>query len=774
MRSMFLASVSIVAALAVAQPVFAQSTPIAGAAQTSPPSNAWPTLPQAAPGAPSVLLIMTDDVGFGASSTFGGPIDTPTFDALARDGLRYANMTTTGICSPTRAALLTGRNHNSVNVGNVVDAPSGTDGYTSSIPKSAATGARLLVDNGYGTAMFGKAHITPMWELGPSGPFDRWPTGLGFQHFYGFMMGDTDQFTPALYQNTAPVEPPHDDPDYILDRDLADKAISWMNTQRGATPNKPFFIYYAPGTAHAPLQAPDDWIARYKGRFDAGWDVAREQILARQKNAGIVPRDTKLAARPPQLPAWNTLSAEQKRVYARQMEVYAAALSFADYQIGRVIEQARKASGGNLMVVYVQGDNGASGEGGLDGTVNEHGLVSGFRDDFKTIAAATDKMGGPETLTGYSAGWAFAMNTPFPWVKQMSSHYGATRNGVVISWPGQIEAPGAVRNQFHHVTDIMPTILEAAKVKLPDMVDGVKQMPFDGVSMSYSFNAPKAPTQRSTQYYLIWDNMAIYRDGWMASSSPALLPWSLFPGVTQPAQVEGRKWELYNINTDFSQSTDLAARHPEKLEELKALFFAEAGRHNGLPVRRIIPSEGRPDPNVGVSRYRFDGPVSRINPDAAPPIVGRSFDIDAHVTLSAGDKGGTILALGGRFGGLTLFVKEGKPTFEYNFFDNQRTSVVASESLSPGTNHIRVTFNQQPGFLTPATVALTVNGQVSGEVQVPRTAPTRLTLDESFDIGRDTGTAVSLAYQGQNVFDGTISSVDVTVRAPTPPATTKQ
>jgi arylsulfatase A-like enzyme len=765
MRSGFLAGISSLAVLALSQPVWAQATP--EAAQT--PSN-WPVLPKAAPEAPNVLLIMTDDVGFGASSTFGGPIETPTFDSLARDGVRYNHLTTTGICSPTRAALLTGRNHNTVNVGGVTDGASAGDGYTSAIPKSAATGARLLVDNGYNTAMFGKSHLTPLWELGPGGPFDRWPTGLGFQHFYGFLMGDTNQFHPALYDGTTPVEPSLGDPNYILDRDLADNAINWINTQRGAAPNKPFFIYYAPGTAHAPLQAPPEWIAKYKGRFDEGWDVARERTLARQKKQGIVPADTKLAARPPQLPAWSTLTPEQKSVYAREMEVYAAALSFADHEMGRVVDEARKASGGNLMVVYIQGDNGGSGEGGLDGTVNEHGLVSGYRDSFKTIAASVDKMGGPETLTGYSAGWAFAMNTPFPWVKQISSHFGATRNGMVINWPGHIEKPGSVRPQFHHVIDVMPTILEAAKVQLPEMVDGVKQLPLDGVSMSYSFKAPSAPSTRSNQYYLIWDSMGIYHDGWMASSEPVLFPWKLFPDMMMPAQVEGRKWELYNLNKDFSQSNNIAAANPAKLEEMKKLFFAEAGQNHALPVRRLGSIAGMPDVNAGVRNYRFGGPVSRIQPDAAPPMVGRSFDIDAMVTVPETGANGTILALGGRFGGLTLYVKDGKPAFEYNFFNEKRTSVLAPASLAPGARHIRVSFDQQAGFLTPAKVSLTIDGQAVGEADVPITAPRRRTLDDGFDIGSDTGTAVSDAYASPNRFSGVIQSVDVTVRAPIKPA----
>lgn len=762
MRSVFLTGTFSVVALAMSSAGWAQTSPAAAGA--IPVQDAWPEIPRPSDDAPSVILIMTDDVGFGASSTFGGPVPTPTFDALARDGLRYNNITTTGICSPSRAALLTGRNHTTVNVGNVMDAPSGTAGFTSVIPDSAVTGARLLADAGYSTAMFGKGHITPMWELGPNGPFDRWPTGLGFQHFYGFMMGDTNQFVPSLYNGTTPVEPHLNDPDYILDRDMADNAIDWIHTQQGANPDRPFFIYYAPGTAHAPLQAPADWIARFRGQFDAGWDVMREETLERQKALGIVPADTILAARPADIPAWDTLSDEQQRVYARQMEVYAAALSFADHQMGRVIAQAREASGDNLLVIYIQGDNGGSAEGGVDGTLNEHAVVNGFRDNFDTIAAGIEDMGGPDTLTGYSTGWSFATNTPFPWVKQMASHFGATRNGVVINWPARIEEPGTIRNQFHHIIDFMPTILEATDVALPEAVDGVAQIPFDGVSMMYSLNAPDAPTTRSTQFYVIWDNMGIYHDGWMASSAPAMHPWRLMPDLMMPPQVEGRRWELYNINQDFSQSTDVAALYPEKLDELRELFFTEAGRYNALPIRRILDRSGVPSLNAGVSSYRFLGPVARIQPDAAPPMVGRSFDIEATVEVPEGGGNGTILAFGGRFGGLALFLDNGQPTFEYNFFDHDRTVVTLPANLAPGTRHIRVSFDQQAGFLTPGTVTLTMDGTVMSEGQVPRTAPMRLTLDESFDIGSDSGTPVSESYRSPNRFDGTINSVEVTPR----------
>lgn len=758
--SILLAGCSAMASAMAAPP---PQAPAAGPATAQP--GAWPKLPRPAAEAPSVLLIMTDDVGYGASSTFGGPVETPVFDALAKEGVRYNQFTTTGICSPTRAALLTGRNHHAVNIGTVTDGATAFDGYTSDIPKSAATGVRLLRDAGYATAMFGKGHITPSWEMGPTGPFDRWPTGLGFQYFYGFLGGDTNQWAPALYENTAPVEPPANDPDYILDRDLADKAITWIRTARGSAPNKPFFAYYAPGTAHAPHHAPADWIARYKGRFDEGWDVARERTLARQKAMGIVPRDTKLAPRPASIPAWNTLSAQQKRVYAHEMEVYAAALSFADHEIGRVIEEARRESGGNLMVVYIQGDNGASAEAGLNGTLNEHGVISGINESLQTIDDHLGDMGGPNAMNHYSIGWAYAMNAPFPWVKQIASHFGATRNGAVISWPGHMRDVEAVRPQFHHVTDIMPTILEAAKITPPETVDGVKQQPFDGISMRYTFTQPRAPSARHTQYYNIWDNMAVYHDGWVAASQPLYMPWDFgAANFTAPPKIEGRKWELYNIAKDFSETVDLAAKYPAKLEEMKGLFFAEAERNKALPIHRFEGRAGRPSYNDGITDFHYSGPVSRLLTEVAPPLAGRSFEMKAEVTVGKDRLDGTLMAIGGRFGGMALYVEGGRPAFTYNLDSRERTTIAAETPLSPGKHRIHVLFDRAQGFIAPAKATLVVDDVPAGTIDIPRSLGFRFTLDESFDIGSDTGTSVSDKYAAPNSFQGTIDSFDVKLK----------
>lgn len=738
-------------------------------AQTAPhppSSGEWPTLVKPAADAPSILLIMTDDVGFGASSTFGGPIATPTFDALAGDGLRYTQMTTTGICSPTRAALLTGRNHNAVNVGNVTDAASSFDGFTSNIPKSAATGARILQDSGYATAMFGKGHITPSWETGPTGPFDRWPTGLGFGHFYGFLGGDTNQWAPALYSDNSPVEAPTDQPDYILDRDLADKAIAWIDRAGGANNGKPQFIYYAPGTAHAPHHAPAEWIAKFRGRFDKGWDAIREETLARQKRLGIVPATTQLAARPNAIPAWSSLSVQQKRVYAREMEVYAAALAYADDQIGRVVDAMRRQANGNLIVVYIQGDNGASAEAGLDGTANEHALLHGLNDSLDQIASREAELGGPTTMNHYSAGWAFAMSTPFPWFKQLSSHFGATRNGVVVNWPDHIRDKGGLRSQFHHIIDVMPTLLDAAGVSAPAQVDGVRQQPMDGVSMRYSFDNKSAPSQRRTQYYSIWDNMGIYHDGWFAASVPEIMPWTFGRDAAKPAHIEGRQWHLYNLGKDFSETTDLAARYPQKLVEMKALFETEAGRNKALPVHRYEGMAGRPNYNAGQTHFVFTGPADRIPEDVAPPLATRSFVLTADVSLAKGQGEGVLLALGGRFGGLSWYLDKGRPNFRYNMMGGVQTTVSADTALLPGDHRIGVELKRRGGANEiGAALTLLVDGKAVAHGDIPATVNLRFTLDESFDVGSDQGTPVAPdRYAAPNLFSGVLKRLTIDVK----------
>lgn len=621
-------------------------------AESEPP--AWPQPVRPAAEAPTVLLIliMTDDVGFGATTTFGGPVETAAFDALARRGTRFNQMHTTGICSPTRAALLTGRNHNVVNVGNVEDAATGYEGYTGVIPKSTATVAALLRDAGYSTAMFGKAHFTPQWETSPAGPFDRWPTGLGFDYFYGFLSGDTNQWAPALYENTRAVEPSAArGPDYILDRDLADRAIGWMREQAVSAPGKPQFIYFAPGTSHAPHHAPKEWIEKFRGRFDRGWDAVREETLTRQKQLGVAPQDTQLSARPAEVPAWSSLTPLQQKVYAREMEVYAGALAFADHQIGRVIDEARRLFGERLMVIYLQGDNGASAEGGLNGVLNENAALNGVKEDFNQLAASLDKLGGPAALNHYSYGWAHAMNAPFPWVKQIASHLGATRNGLVIDWPGHISHPEKVRRQFQHVIDISPTILDAAHVTPPGTFQGVAQKPLDGISLRYVLENPEASSHRRTQYFAMWDNLAIYHDGWLASTYPESLPWNVT--TPKPTKVDGRVWELYDLNTDFSQSRNLASDDPGKLAAMQDLFWATAAQNNALPIHRGEGRERRPSYLAGHTRFVYDQPMVRMPEEVAPPLLNRSFTLRAEVETSAAGANGVLFAQGGRFGGLS-------------------------------------------------------------------------------------------------------------------------
>jgi arylsulfatase A-like enzyme len=512
----------------------------------------FPRAIEAPTGAPNILLILTDDVGYGASSTFGGPIATPTMDGLAQSGLRYTQFHTTALCSPTRAALITGRNHHTAHTGVIMEFATGYPGYDSLMPKSIGTFAEVLKQHGYNTSWYGKNHNVPDWQTSEAGPFDLWPTGLGFNYFYGFIGGDTDQWHPSLVEGTKPIEPYFGKPDYILDVDLADHAIDWIRNQKASAPQRPFLAYYATGTAHAPHHAPKEWIAKFKGKFDQGWDKVREETLARQKQLGVVPADTQLTLRPKELPAWDSLSADQKRLYARMAEVYAGALAHADYNIGRVIDAIREMGElDNTLIIYIMGDNGCSGEGTLQGTTNELAVnANGVTEDLPYLLSMIDKLGGPETYNHMPSAWAWAFDSPFQWTKQVASHFGGTRNGLVISWPKRITDAGGIRTQFHHVIDIAPTIYEAVGVTAPDVLNGVKQVPIEGVSMAYTFdkaNANAAST-RKTQYFEMLGNRAMYSDGWIASTTPLRLPWVPFGADPNP---EDFKWELYSVSNDY-------------------------------------------------------------------------------------------------------------------------------------------------------------------------------------------------------------------------------
>jgi arylsulfatase A-like enzyme len=709
-------------------------------------------------GTPNVLLILTDDVGFGASSTFGGPIQTPNFQRLADSGLRYNMFHTTALCSPTRAALITGRNHHSVASGVITEFATGYPGYNSLVPKSAGSIGEVLKENGFNTSWFGKMHNVPDWMSSQAGPFDLWPNGLGFEHFYGFLGGDSDQWHPALYENTHPIEPYLGDPTYILDRDLADKAIAWMRMQHALAPNKPWLLYYATGTAHAPHHAPKDWIAKYKGQFDQGWDKEREETLARQIKLGVVPPGTQLTKRPEQIPAWNSLSDDQKRLYARMMEVYAGALSHADYHIGRLLDAIEESGQkDNTLVIFIMGDNGASAEGTLQGTTNEVGTAAnGVTESIPFLLSMIDELGGPNTYNHYPVGWAHAMDAPMQWTKQVASHFGGTRNGMVMSWPARIKDKGGLRSQFCHVIDIAPTIYEAANVKPPVMLDGVKQKPIEGVSLVYTFDAEKAPTRHPVQYFELVGNRAIYKDGWMASTTPLRLPWVTIGAEPSP---DDYKWELYNIKEDFSQANNLASKYPEKLKELQNAFDVEAKKYNVYPLDSSFASRAdpaiRPSLTRGRSEFIYYPGMIRIPEGSAPDFKNKSWTVAAEVNIPAGGANGVLGTIGGRYGGWALLMQDGKPQFAYAFSNqpNDKFVAAANQPLAAGHHIIRVKFDYDGGGLGKgATATLMVDEQQVAQVKIPRTVGVRFSLDETFDVGQDTGTPVLEDYANKMPF----------------------
>lgn len=728
---------------------------------------------------PNILLIMTDDVGFSASSTFGGSVPTPNLDRLANRGLLYNRFHTVGICSPTRASLLTGRNHHAVGMGTLVDIPSPYQGYTGRMPPSSVSIARILRDNGYNTAMFGKDHNIPGEQRSAAGPFDLWPTGRGFEYFYGFISGDTDQWRPALYEGITPVSNEDRQDGYLLDEELADRAINWIHNQKASAQDKPFFIYYAPGSAHAPNQASPERIARFKGKFDYGWDRERELILARQKALGIVPEDTRLAPRPDEIPLWETLTPEQKKVYARMMEIYAAQLSYLDDQLGRILDELeRMGIAENTLVMFIQGDNGAPAGGGPDGTLNEMGsldemavLSTGEHGiDMAWLADSLDYLGGDETYIGLQAGWAFALNTPFPWFKQLSSHLGAVRNGLVVSWPEAIPATGDIRSQYHHVIDIMPTLLEIVGIQAPLSVDGVVQEPLHGVSMTYSFTDPEAMSQRQTQYYEVQGNRGIYHQGWLANTTPRNMPWNMPRALGSDTSTY--VWELYNLDEDFSQSTNLANLYPEKLTELKAVFAAEAdkyqvnpihdegGRARGMKMASHHPRETR-------TIFTYWGKDIQVSPRSAPPIFTHPFTLDASVDIPEEGGDGVILAAGSRFGGWSFYLKEGKPVAYVSVsglpFKGAQSRVASDVALSAGTRQLRFDF-------TPAgeggALEISVDGErvAKGEIALrPRISAGN---GETFDTGRDTNVPVSPDYDREGIFNGNIQKIEIHINSP--------
>jgi arylsulfatase A-like enzyme len=716
-------------------------------------------------GAPNVLLIVIDDCGFAQWSTFGGQIPTPNLDRLAKKGLRYTRFHTTALCSPTRAALLTGRNHHSCATGTITELGDSYPGYTGQIPKSCAMMSETLRQNGYSTAFFGKNHNIADWETSVSGPFDRWPTMQGFDHFYGFVGGESNQWQPALYEDTRPVElevPPGREGTYTLNEALADRAIQYIHQQKSVTPDRPFFVYYAPGATHAPHHVPKEWIDKFKGQFDQGWDRYREEAHQRQLKLGVIPADTKLTPRPDEIPAYDSLTPDQKKVAARLMETFAAYTAQTDHEVGRVLdtlEEIRQAD--DTLVIWMIGDNGASMEGGLHGSFNEMTGLSGIAEDPAIVLQNLDKIGGPESYNHYPVGWAWAMNTPFQWGKQVASHFGGTRNPMVLSWPRRIRDAGGLRTQFHHCIDVAPTILAAAGIPEPVMVNGVAQKPIEGVSMLYSLDDSKAKGNRPTQYFEMFGNRAIYHDGWVAACRHGRLPW-----LAGSAPFEDDTWELYNIQDDFSEYQDLAAAEPARLRELQLMFYTEAGKYDVLPLDDRFVERGdpslRPSLIAGRTEFTYYAGTSRVAESCAPNTKNRSHTITAHVEMPKQGGDGVLVAEGGIVGGFTLYVKDRKPVYEYNWFTQARYKITGGAELPSGPCTIAVAFEYDGGGIGKGgTVTMTVNGKETAKGRVEKTEPMRFSADETFDVGCDTGSPVSDEYRSPFPFTGTLKSVDI-------------
>ena len=716
-------------------------------------------------GAPNVLIVLVDDFGFGHGSTFGGPIAMPTMDMLAASGLRYNRFHTTALCSPTRTAVLTGRNHHINNAGAIMELATAFPGNTGIRPGSVAPLAEIMRLNGYSTAAFGKYHETPPWEASVSGPYDRWPTRSGFDKFYGFIGGGTNQWAPAVYDGVVRVEPPHT-PNYHFTTDMTDHAIAWVRYQQSLTPDKPFHMYFATGATHAPHHVAKEWIAKYKGKFDQGWDKLREETLARQIALGVVPPDTKLTPRPAEIPAWDSLTPDQKRLFTRQMETFAGFGEMTDHEIGRLIQAITDMGElDNTLIFFIAGDNGSSAEGGPDGTYNEALALNGIVSDVASQLKHIDDWGGPSTFPHFAVGWALAGDTPFQWTKQVASHFGGTRNGMVISWPARIKAHGELRSQFHHVIDIAPTVLEAAGIPQPISVDGVKQYPMDGVSMVYTFDDAKAAGTRTTQYFEMFGNRAIYHDGWVAATRHSI-PWVMGP---QLPPFDQDKWELYHVDEDFSEANDLAASNPDKLKELQALFVTEAIRNHVYPLddrraERFDPAiAGRPDLlGTRTSMTVYEG-MTGIMENAFINVKGRSYSVTAEVDVPNGGANGVIISQAGRFGGWSLYMKGGRPHHVYNFGGLEWFDVGSPQALTPGQHTILYEFAYDGGKPGSGGLSkLSIDGKPAGEVRVEHTMPFMYSADEGVDVGIDNETAVTDAYkEGNNKFTGRIVKVTV-------------
>jgi len=740
------------------------------------PESVYPAIRQIRPpkGAPNILVILLDDVGFGASSAFGGPCQTPNIERLAANGLKYNRFHTTALCSPTRQAMLTGRNHHAVGMGGITEIASGSPGYCSVLPNTAAPIAKTLKLNGYATAQFGKCHEVPVWETSPAGPFTAWPTGGGgFEYFYGFIGGEAHQWYPSLYEGTTPIEVKKTPKEgYHLMADMTDRAIGWIGQQQALIPDKPFFVYFAPGATHAPHHVPKEWADKYKGKFDDGWDKLRKETFARQKKLGVIPDDCQLTPRHKEIPAWDDMPENLKPVLRRQMEIYAGFLEYTDHHTGRLIDSLDKLGRlDDTLIYYIIGDNGASAEGTLNGTYNEminfNGAAAMETPEF--LAERIDKLGGPDSYNHYAVGWAHAMDTPYQWTKQVASHWGGTRNGTVVHWPKGIKAKGEMRSQFHHVIDVAPTLLDVAGIPEPLSVDGVQQMPIQGVSMRYSFDAPKAAERRETQYFEMFGNRGIYHKGWTAVTRHTT-PW-LMMGAKLPA-FDDDVWELYDTNKDWSQANDLAKMMPEKLHELQRLWLIEAVRYNVLPlddrgIERANPDiAGRPVLIKGDRQILFGG-MTRLSENSILNVKNKSHSVTAEIDVPKSGAEGVIVAQGGNIGGWSLYTKGGKLKYCYNLMGVRYFYAESADKLAAGAHQVRMEFTYDGGGLGKGgLVTLYADGEKVGDGKIGATAPMIFSADDGCDVGCDTGAPVSQDYGAHgNDFNGSVRGVEIAIAA---------
>lgn len=734
---------------------------------------AWP--PQVMPpaNAPNVLLILTDDVGFGAPSTFGGVIPTPTLDRVAADGLRYTTFHTTALCSPTRAALLTGRNHHQVGFGNISELSTGYPGYNSIIPPETATIAQILKQNGYSTAWFGKDHNVPPWEASAAGPFTNWPVGKGFDYFYGFVGGDTSQWQPGnLFRNTTPIHPYDGHQGWNLTTAMADDAIDYIRHQTEIAPTRPWFIHYAPGGTHAPHHPTKEWVDKIEkmNLFDDGWEKLRERIFANQKRLGVIPDNAVLPAWPANLlKRWNALTDVERKLFIRQANIYAAYLAYTDHEIGRVIDEVgRLGQLDNTLIIYISGDNGSSAEGSVNGTPNEVMYFNGVALDAEKQMPWYDVWGSDKTYNHMAVGWTWAFGTPYRWTKQVASHFGGTRNGMAISWPARIKDHGGIRTQFHHVIDIAPTILDLVGIPQPNIVDGIAQRQMDGVSMAYTLPVENKnlPSTHKTQYFEILGNRAIYSDGWIASTTPPVPPWASVAAPRPSDVMNGYNWELYNVVDDPTQNHDLAKSEPEKLRSLQELFIMEGQRNQVFPLNNSVTAmvAPRPGPAAGRKQFVYTGPSCCTQANAAPSILNRSFRITAVIEVRDAATNGMLVTQGGRFAGWGLYLKDGKPTFTMNLLNLERPKWQAHDALQPGRHTVVFDFAlEQKGeipFGHPGTGVLSIDGQEAAKLTLPKTTPFTFAWDETFDVGMDTGTPVDdKDYQVPFTFPGKIEKI---------------